>query len=494
MKHVLVVDVGTGGVHACLVDPMGTISGNAYSEIAYIYDPEVQGYDLDAAGLFETVKKTVVDALAKAGVPGGDVAALTVTSQRHGCVFLDADDAVVAAFPNLDARSEAEVGELIPSGEEIFAVTARWPAPWFPAIRYLWLRRHRPGPHAATASMMMLNEYVVFRLTGERVSEWSNAAETMFFDITRREWSEPMRALFEAESLKLNRIVETGAVAGGLAAEIAGALGLGRVPVVMAASDTQSAALGCGEIDPGDVVVVNGSTTPLLMPLAEFKIDGGRRVYTDPYYGGQWAFEANCNQSGIIHRRLLDQLLGLVRRLPGQENLRREALYDLFAGPEADPNGIVMHWGPVVSNIGRAWRVPRLFVSGENDECNLFASIIPAFVENLAFAIHENVRQLWEIAGGRKGRIVLTGGGSRNQRLQKAIAALNSGKQTVITAELETTSRGAALQAWIAAGKYKDPADAYRAMDTSGWCRSIEPDKNPGLLERHAQWRNEQPV
>lgn len=489
MDHVLILDVGTGGVHTCLSGPDGKLFANAYEELRYAFDAESKGYELDAAELFESVKRQIKATLS--GVDADSVKALAVTSQRHGCVFLDERDEPLIAYPNIDGRAQLLCDDMAAHGPEIFAATARWPACWFPAPRILWTKRHHPERHKQIAGLLMLNEYAVFKLTGRKASEWTNAVETMLFDITSRDWSPTLRALFAAEAIQPTPIIATGESPGELLPAMAGELGLGRIPVVMAASDTQSAALGCGDIRPGDAVAVNGSTTPIFMPVGHFLLDDKRRVYTDPYYGGLWALESNCTMSGIVHRKLMDQLLGLAKRLSGRDRLERKHLYELFEGPDADPEGVTMHWGPIVANVGRAIRLPHLSLYADNDERDIFSAIIPAFAENLAFAIHENVRQLADIAGKEVDTLFLTGGGSASRRLQLALSALNPEKTILLTNELETTSRGAAIQAWMALGRYPDLETAYRNMAVETWTTAIAKHHDDKLLRRHERWLEE---
>lgn len=491
MKQSLIIDIGTGGIHACLADVYGNLSANQYREIVYALDPETGGYEFDAEDFFDSVMACVGATLAKAPA-GTEVACAGITSQRHGCVFLDKDDRPLIAFPNVDGRAATAAASLIPQAERIYAITGRWPAPWFPGARLLWYRRNRPEIHARIVRLMMLNEYVIFRLTGAAVSEWSNAAEILLFDIHTLAWSDATRSLCSAESLRLNTVMKTGAVAENLRPEIAGRLGLPAIPVVLCASDTQSATMGCGNVLPGEVAVVNGSTTPLLMPIGKLLTDPEHRVQTDPYYDGEWALEANTNQSGMIHRRLVDQLLALVRRLPGQHDATRETLYALFADQECDPKGMVMNWGPLVCDMGKHWFLPKMAITGNNSEENLFLSIIPAFAENLAFAITANARLLTEISGLPPGRIILTGGGSANIRLQKALSALNHGRELFITNELETTSRGAAIQSWMAVGQYGGAAEAFAAMKTEQWCTALAQQEVPGIEARYERWQTEQ--
>ncbi|MCC8109208.1 MAG: FGGY-family carbohydrate kinase [Planctomycetes bacterium] len=493
MRYVLILDIGTGGVHTCLADANGILTANAYEEIRYVFNPEDKGYELDALEMFDAVRRQIKATLAKAGVGGDAVRAIGVTSQRPVNVILDRDDRPLMAFQTRDGRSQLLCEEMSHDDSvAVFDATARWPACWFPAPRILWAKRQKEELHRNIAGLLMLNEYAAFRLTGNKVSEWTNAVETMLFDIHSRTWSGDLITMFGAENIALSPIVETGESAGLLSAELAAEFGIARVPVVMTASDTQSATLGCGDIGPGDAVAVNGSTTPVFAPTETMCIDRDRRrVYTSPYYGGMWALEGNCTMSGIVHRKLMDQLLHLARCFPGQEKLERSALYDLLARNDADPEGVTMHWGPVVANIGSTTRLARLSLYADNDERNIFMSIITAFVENLAFAIHENARQLGEIGDRPLDRIFLTGGGSASVRLQKALAALNPDKAVYLTNELETTSRGAAIQAWMAVGEFSDLHQAYEAMNEKTWVTPLRADPDERLAARHARWREE---
>ncbi len=492
MKHVLILDIGTGGVHTCLGDPAGGLWAGAYEEIHYAADAATKGYELDAREMFAAVKRTILKTLAESAVPANDIQALAVTSQRHGCVFLDRDDEPLMAFPNLDGRAQPLCERM---GQEecarVFDRTARWPACWFPGARILWAGRERPELRVRIASLLMLNEYAAFRLTGIKVSEWTNAVETLLFDIYTGTWSNDLVKYFAAEGVALAPVVRTGGSAGNLSGALARELGLNSVPVIMAASDTQSATLGCGNIRQGDAVAVNGSTTPVFLPIRELRVDAKRRVYTSPYYGGKWALEGNCTMSGIVHRKLMDRFLGLARRLPGMVGLERKPLYDLFAGDTADPDGVTMHWGPVIADIGRTTRLPRLSLYADNDERDIFTAIIPAFVENLAFAIHENARQLAAIEGTPLRRIFLTGGGSASVRLQNALSVLNPDKEVLLTGELETTSRGAAIQAWIAVGEYASLEEAYTAMGEPSWFKALPKRADEKLLARYERWLGE---
>ncbi len=486
MQCVLVVDIGTGGVHVSIMRDDGEVLAHQYRETRYRYDPTCNGLDFDPAACINGIKhlmKATVDASA---VAASDILTIAVTSQRHGCVFLDADDTPLAGFPGSDARADSVVRDFDAEKERIYACAARMPNRFFPMLRLAWARKHRPDLGSRVASIMMLNEYLSFRLTGVAVSEWTNAAETLLFDPVSRRWSEELSAIFNAGALRMNRLVLPGSVAGVLTPAAAADLGLSTIPVILAASDTQSAIVGCGDLHCGDVVVVNGSTTPVLMLTDAWVKDDQCRVCSDICFENKWGVEANCSHSGLSYRKLFDHLLDVVRRIPGAEQVRREQLYTLFDADEFAPDGLIAHWGPRLCDFSTP--SGPLMLTAENIEVNVFALLPWALIENLAFAITANICLLESISRRRAARIILTGGGSANRRLQHAVAALNKDSDVLLTATLETTSRGAAIQAWIALDRYSDSSSAIAAMGGSEWCAVLPKMADENVAKRYNQW------
>lgn len=488
MSHILVFDIGTGGVHVNLIDPLGNFAGSAYEEIRYDYLKESDGLDWHAAAAWESSLRAAEAALASSGPARSDVSAVAVTSQRHGMVFLDDAGREIMAAPNLDGRSAGQARALgAAHGEEIYDHTARWPDVYFPAVRLLWLKENRPRDYAAVARILMVNEYFIYKLTGRMCSEWTNAAETLLFETGRLAWSDKMISLLGLGHLKMNDLIAPGDAAERLSAGAAARLGLGRIPVVAAVSDTQAAVLGSGMIKPGDVVAVNGSTTPVMMIEDHFLLDPERRIWVDPYIRGLWLLESNCLQSGMVHRKLMDHLTELIRMLPGQENFGREELYALLEKLEDRTDGVVSYFGSRRFHVSRR-ESRRLEITFPNEQTNVFAAILPSYVENLAFAIASNIDQLEKISGRRVARVCLTGGGSRSSHLRRIMPALLEGREVMVTKDLETTSRGAAIQALAAAGVYPSVESATAEMSRGGWCRPLAGAHAPKLAERYRMW------
>lgn len=488
MSNILVFDIGTGGVHVNIINRDGNFVGSAYEEIRYNYLKESDGLDWDAPASWESSLRAAENALATSGVDRSGIVAVTVTSQRHGQVFTDKNGREIMATPNLDGRSSDIVKKIGPvHGEDIYDHTARWPDVYFPAIRLLWLKENHPAEYDAVNHILMVNEYFIYKLTGRMCSEWTNAAETLLFETGKLTWSKKMMSLLGLEHLQMNDLVAPGDVVEKLSPEIAKKLGLRQVPVVAAVSDTQAATLGSGMISLGDVVAVNGSTTPVMMVEDHFLMDPKRRIWVDPYFRGLWLLESNCLQSGMVHRKLMDHLTDLIRMLPGQEAFDRSDLYKLLEKLEDKTDGVISYFGSRRFHVSRR-EVRRCEVSFPNEQTNIFAAILPSCIENLAFAIASNITQLEDISGRSVTRFCLTGGGSQSTHLRRIMPSLLEGREVMVTKDLETTSRGAAIQAWIAAGEYPDVETAVKEMSAGGWYEALPGTPDPKLQERYQMW------
>ena len=136
---------------------------------------------------WQAIADCVQDALRAAGATGDDVAAVAATSMREGMVLYDQAGREIWACPNVDSRSAAEAEDLIREGAagKIYAEAGDWVSITAPA-RLRWLARHRPGILAATASLGMLSDWIVYRLTGQHVTEPSCGSSSGMFTLADR--------------------------------------------------------------------------------------------------------------------------------------------------------------------------------------------------------------------------------------------------------------------------------------------------------------------
>ena len=184
-RYLLAIDAGTGSCRAVLFTEAGQQAGVSVREWAHHEPPGVPGgQDFDVQGGWRAIAACVQDALRAAGASGADVAAVAATSMREGVVLYDRAGREIWACPNVDSRSAEEAADLVREGaaEKIYAEAGDWVSITTPA-RLRWLARHRPDILDATASLGMLSDWIVYRLSGAQVTEPSCGSSSGMFTL-----------------------------------------------------------------------------------------------------------------------------------------------------------------------------------------------------------------------------------------------------------------------------------------------------------------------
>lgn len=465
MKYAIVIDFGTGGVHINIVSTEGNFISSSYLEIEYHSDGFPMGLKFDADNLFNKTLNLVEKTVYQSKIDRKDIISIAVTSQRSGVIFLDSDKKTICACPNIDNRANQEAIEISKIyGQEIYEITGRWPLGIFPALRLLWFKKNRPEVFLKIDKILMINDWLAFKLAGVECSEWTNATETLLFDIKKLTWSKELIKIFDLESLKLSRIVKPGTAIGTLETILAKRLNLCQnIVVVLAAADTQSALIGTGALRNGDVTIVNGSTTPVQMVVENAISDKKNRIWTGPYIPGKWVLESNCGKSGMVYRKLVKDLSEFVQLFAPNIDIDYKELREIVIRCKDETKGVQTFLGPGIMDASNFQNLKN-YILLANEDVNLFKAIIPSFIENLAFATAANVEQLEKISGIQSRRICITGGASKDKLLMKIIPQLFKNRKITLSTYRESTSLGAAMQAFVANKIFPDLNRAKNAI------------------------------
>jgi xylulokinase len=190
----------------------------------------------------------------------------------HGATLLDADGRPLRpAILWNDGRSHAECAELERRFPSLHAIAGNLAMPGFTAPKLMWVGRHEPEVFARVAKVLLPKAYVRYRLTGEMVEDMSDAAGTLWLDVGRRSWSEPV---LEATGLKLHhmpRLVEGSEVSAPLSPALADRWGMSAdVVIAGGAGDNAASAIGLGAIAPGDAFLSLGTSGVLFRVTDRF--------------------------------------------------------------------------------------------------------------------------------------------------------------------------------------------------------------------------------
>jgi xylulokinase len=259
--NVLGIDVGTSALKAVLVDEHQAILAEASVPLR-ASSPRPGWSEQDS----EDWCKALREALARLRAARPDALArvrgLGLSGQMHGAVLVDTAGAVIRpAILWNDGRATRESEELAAAIPDLPLIAGVIAMPGFTAPKLAWLRRHEPASFQRIWKVLSAKDFLRLRLTGEAVSEMSDAAGTLWLDQAERDWSEPILAATGLSRAAMPDLVEGPDPAGEVRPEFLRDWGI-DAPVMVAggAGDAAAAGIGIGAVADGDAFVSLGTS------------------------------------------------------------------------------------------------------------------------------------------------------------------------------------------------------------------------------------------
>ncbi len=457
------LDLGGGSVRCLLLDAE---TGARYSAARPWSFPGADGtgglgYELPLERMWSAIAEVSREALARGEVKAREVAGVSVASMRFGSVILDPQGEARFAVPNRDARAAVDSFRLAAErGEDLLRATGLWPLPVHASARLLWLQRERPEVLERGCSLLSMGDWLIFRLCGARVTDFSQAGCTGLFDLQRRAWSFELIGALDLPREIFPQVRASGERVGELGAESAAELGLAPgTPVVLGAADTRCGLLGAGAVANGDTALIAGTTAPLEVVSDRPLIDPEGRLRSGHHaVPGLFVLESSGGPLG--------ETLAWVARLLYPGAPRPEALFLAAASTAAAGSaGMLSTLGAEVANdrapslpVGQLTLSHVTGAAGEGARANLARSVL----EGYACAARANLEQLARVAGEGPRRLRLSGGLSRSELFARILADV-TGTEVQCAETPEASALGAVLCAGVGAGLFADLAEAVRA-------------------------------
>ncbi len=256
------IDIGTSSVKALLVgaDQRPVADAGAALDVSR---PQPLWSEQNPDKWVEGVEATVQTLRRRAPDAFSRLAGVGLSGQMHGATFLDAVGRPLRpAILWNDGRSFTECEELTKRVPNFLAKAGNLAMPGFTAPKTMWVAKHEPEIFAATKRILLPKDYVRLRLTGEAISEMSDAAGTLWLDIAGRCWSDELVAASGLTLAHMPALVEGSDVSAYLSPEVASAWGLAgrKIPVAGGGGDNAASAVSVGAIAAGDGFVSLGTS------------------------------------------------------------------------------------------------------------------------------------------------------------------------------------------------------------------------------------------
>ena len=439
---ILSIDQGTTGSTCLVFDGGGRVAGRAYSEFEQHF-PRPGWVEHDAAEIWETTRQVAVQAITDAGIQGAELEAIGITNQRETVVAWDpaSGEPIHRALVWQDRRTAGRCDELSEAGHEdlVRERTGLVIDPYFSGTKIEWMLQNVEG--AESARFGTIDSWLVFKLTGRHVTDYSNASRTMLFDIRRLAWDGDLCGIMGVDPASLPEPEPSAQVYG--TTSVFG----GAVPVCGIAGDQQAALFGqaCHRVGmakntygTGSFVLLNaGSKAP--EPADGLLTTVAWGLGEDP---ADYALEAAIFVTGAAVQWLRDGL-GLIAEAGETEAMAAslDGNDGVYFVPALTGLGSP-HWDP----YARGTIVGLTRGSGRDH-------LARAALEGIAYQTVDAVRAQEAASGEGLSELRADGGAVANRWLMQFQADV-LGAPVVVPEIAETTALGAAYLAGIASGTW----------------------------------------
>ncbi|GAA0758258.1 xylulokinase [Ideonella azotifigens] len=412
------------------------------------------------------------------------VRAIGLSGQMHGAVVLDANDMVLRpAILWNDGRSGAECEWLMQTQPQLPAIAGNLAMPGFTAPKLVWLSRHEPALFERIASVLLPKDWLRLQLTGDKVSDMSDAAGTLWLDVARRDWSDELLAACGLSRSHMPRLVEGSEVSGRLRLSLAQRWGLpADVLVAGGGGDNAASAVGIGAVKPGQGFLSLGTSGVLFVCNDRFRPNPSSAVHAFCHaLPGRW------HQMSVMLSAA--SCLAWAAKLTGQPDVAT-LLAQAATLSEAEKAAAPLFL-PYLSGERTPHNNPHASgsLTGLTHEHGP-AHIAHAVMEGVAFGLRDGWRAL-AAAGTEVGELSLVGGGARSALWAQMLASTLDLPLVGHAGSEAGGALGAARLGWLAAGG--DEAQVCIAPPVAQrWLP--DPAERERLLARYARFTSLYPA
>lgn len=429
----LVIDIGTGNVRVAVVRPDGEVLGVGRGDIQYHRDelyPDAIYFQPDQ--LWEQLIALGHEAMERSGKV--EIKAFTTTSQREGIVLVSAKGRSLIGLPNIDHRGR-EWENIITDKSRVYELSGRYPTSLFSAYKLEGIRQRRQDLWSEFSFFLSISDWVEYKLTGIAKYEHSQASETLLYDVSEGGWSEELMSMFALPAKHLPPVTSSAAVSGTVLKDVAQKWNVQPGAIVVTGGGDTQLAIKSTQPSVEDVVIVSGTTTPIIKLVDRYVTDQRQRTWTSrDIESNRFIFEANAGVTGLNYQRLKE----VFYPNEGYDVIEQELAANPHRHCMASLGSLIATEKTPVTRGGFVFPVP---VSHELSR----SSFVWATLLDIAFSIAENYSVLQEVAGHQPDYVWACGGGLQSRTLRQLIANIIRKKVQVRYGFQQSSAVGGAL-------------------------------------------------
>jgi len=468
-KYILVIDEGTTGTRALIIDKNSEVKGQAYSEFTQ-YNPMPNRVEHDAEEIWAASNAMIKKALEEARLKPGDIAAIGITNQRATTVVWDRSTGkpITPAIVWQDTRT-ADFIEVIREqwADDVYDKTGWALAPVYSALSLHWIMENVPGARARAEAGELafgtIDSWLIYKLTGGKTHAIaaSNATVTGCYNMRTDEWYEEWLGFLGLPLSLFPKVCDDSGEFGLTDASVFGA----EVPITGAIADQHSALFGQACLEAGTLKCTIGTGTfidmnignEIAMPKGGLNTIIAWRMNDETTYG----VEGYAATTGAAVQWLRD----------GIEIIEEDKDIEKLASSVPDNGGV--YFVPALTGLSAPYwdSFARGMIIGISRGTSR-AHIARATLEGIVFSTKDFLDTMRKGTGVDIKSIKVDGGASRNNLLMQLHADILDAK-VVRPINPQATSLGAAYMAGLAVGYWENPADCFASQKID---RTFEPE------------------
>ncbi len=477
-KYILALDQGTTSSRGIIFDKDCNIKAVAQKEFTQYY-PNPGWVEHNPREIWSSQLSVASEAMANLGITSSDIAAVGITNQRETTIVWDPEtgEPVYNAIVWQCRRTSSMIDRIVSEGysDMIREKTGLVPDAYFSASKIAWILENVPGARQRAEEGRLIfgtvDTWLIWNLTGGKVhvTDYTNAARTMLFNIHTLTWDEELLELFGIPEKMLPQVKPSSCIYGYTAERVLG----GEVPIAGAAGDQQSALFGQCCFDRGDVKNTYGTGSFILMNTGDTPVASTHGLLTTMAASAgekpEYALEGSVFVAGAAVQWLRDSMRMVKNAAQTME----------YADRVPDSSGVYVV--PAFTGMGAPYwnQYARGTIVGITRGCTK-EHFIRATLESIAYQSYDVIRAMEEDLGTGLTDLKVDGGASANDFLMQFQADI-IGKKVTRPECIETTAMGAAFLAGLAVGFFMD-RDEIRSKWELG--RVFEPAADAAEVEK----------
>lgn len=465
-SFVIGIDVGTTSIKGMLMDGTGGIV--AFAKQEYSLDTGEGGIcELDAEVYRKITCLIIRKLISDSNVDRENIVGLAFSGQGETLIVVDSDGKPLRkaiVWPDTRSGEEADDIKKRFDKQQMMNITGQPEIlPMWPATRILWLKKNEPDIFDRAAKYLLVEDFLLFRLTGKYCTEHSLSSSTLYFDISQKKWWQEMLDFMGITEKQLPTLYPSGKVIGTLTSEAAREAGLCETTrCVTGAYDHPAGAIGSGNIYPGDATLAIGASMAICIALDKPVSDCSMNLPCQCHaIDGLYFLLPYEPTAGMVLKWFKD-IFGQTEMQEAERN--GEDAYDLLTRyaekVPAGSDGLIVL--PYLAGTGSPEFNPK--VKG------VFAGItmgmhkghfVRAIIESVSLMIRHNLEAMRN--KGIDVKVIHILGGASKSNLWNQVLADVTGLSVITLRNAENSVMGACLLAAVGTGVFGDIKTACRA-------------------------------